>query len=183
MSNKKLGLIGGLILLSFAACQSDKTGNNDQNDQNEVNGLSHQDKEYMDKITYVNLGEIDAGNLAKQHGSNASIIDFGNMMVEDHGQAHKDLLNIATDKSYSLPSETNQEHKDMGAKLSALSGREFDSTFIYMMVKGHEKAIELEQDEIDKGKDEAVKGYASKTLPVIQHHRNFADSLAHALFP
>jgi len=145
--------------------------------------LSQKDMDFMNRATYINLGEVGSGNIAVQKAMNTPVKDFGSMMIADHTNAHQQLSSIASDNGYTLPSETDQEHKSMANMLMMLDGDTFDSTYMYMMVQGHDKAIALHQDELQNGKNKAVKEYAQDKLEVIQHHRHLADSLAHALYP
>ncbi|WP_018625902.1 DUF4142 domain-containing protein [Niabella aurantiaca] len=141
------------------------------------------DTSYVSKTAYINLGEINAGNLAIQRSSNTDVKSFGEMLVNDHQRAQADLMTIAKNAGYDLPSETDQEHKDLLSMLENLNGQAFDSAFIYAMLQGHDKAIMVQQREIQTGSDQALKDYAAGILPVITIHRDHADSLARMLFP
>jgi putative membrane protein len=85
------------------------------------------------------------------------------MTITDHGQMQNQLLSLANNWGVYLSNETDQEHKDMKAMLMALIGRSFDSTYIYMMVSGHDKAIALFQEEIDNGRSETLKSVVNAT--------------------
>jgi putative membrane protein len=155
----------------------------DKDDDTSPEKYSAKDKDFMAKATYTNLGEINSGNLAVQKATSQAVINFGSMMVTDHTNAQVQLKNLAQPNGHVLPSDTDQEHKDMAAMLSSLSGDAFDSTYMYMMISGHDKAIALHQDEIQNGSDTDLKNFAAEKILVIQHHRMMADSIAHALFP
>lgn len=152
-------------------------------DKDDDEDMSQKDRDFMRQATFINFGEIDAGNIALQHGTESSVKMYGNMMVTDHAAAQNDLLSIAMRYNVQLPDETDQEHKDMAALLMTLNGNVFDSTYLYKMISGHDKAIMLHEDEIRNGNHKDVKHYASAKLATIQHHRAHADSLARALFP
>lgn len=137
----------------------------------------------MMRATYVNLGEINAGNLAVQQAVNSAVKGYGQTMIADHSMAHTDMIAIAGNEGVQLPAETDQEHKDMAVMLSMQQGEAFDSMYIYMMVTGHDKAITLHEHEIQNGQSEEVRQYAADKLEKIRHHRMMADSIAHALFP
>ena len=137
----------------------------------------------MTQASYTNFGEVDAGKFATQRSGDSAITGFGNMMINDHSMAQNDLAIVAQAHGTSLPLETDQEHKDMYNMLMMLNGNAFDSTYIYMMVKGHDKAIALHQDEVQNGQNMDVKQYAAEKLVTIQHHRTIADSIAKALYP
>jgi putative membrane protein len=154
-----------------------------KDDDNDNTGINQKDRDFMTMATYSNLGEVSSGNLAVGKAINASVKNFGTMMIADHGSAHQQLSSIASGHNYTLPSETDQEHKDMAQMLMMLDGDAFDSTYMYMMVQGHDKAIALHQEEIQNGRNSDVKQYAREKLEVIEHHRIMADSLAQALYP
>lgn len=70
------------------------------------------------------------------------------------------------------------KHHALVAKLSSLSGAEFDREYMRQMVKDHSDAVELFQKEASRGKDTDLKGFAAKTLPAIQEHLRMARELA-----
>jgi len=170
--------LGALCLLG-TACTDD-----DGKDVSSTFNLSSHDKQYIDQVAYINLGEIEAGNIARAKATNTAVIEYGNMMVNDHTQAQSALVVLASQKNHtSLPTQTDQSHKDMSTHLNALSGEAFDSTYIYMMSEGHSKAIALFQEQMNSSTDAGVKKYAAQYLPVIQQHKRTADSLATVLYP
>ncbi len=54
---------------------------------------------------------------------------------------------------------------------------DFDKAFAGIMVDDHKDAIAAFQTEADKGNNDALKDWASKTLPTLQHHLDMSDSL------
>ena len=175
---RKLILAGSALMLFATACNNSETYEAGPNKT-----LSQKDQSFMVNATYSNIGEVETGNIARQRAMDAAVTNFGSMMVSDHGKAHNELQDIAQDVSYILPTATDKEHKDMAAMLMNLSGRVFDSTYMYMMVAGHDKAIALFQDEVANGQNPTVKSYAADKLPTLTHHRHMADSIARTLFP
>jgi putative membrane protein len=165
-----------LCALAFSLCMA---GCNKDDNEN----MNQKDRDFITQASYINYGEVDAGNLATQHSADSSIIRFGKMMVADHSKAQNDLANVAYYYKASLPDGTDQKHTDMAAMLAMLQGDAFDSTYIYMMVEGHDEAIALYGDEVQNGLNEAVKQYAAETFVKIKQHRELADSIARALFP
>jgi putative membrane protein len=152
-------------------------------DKDDDDDMNQKDRDFMTHASYINFGEVDAGNLAMQRAGDSAITHYGNMMINDHSMAQNDLTTIAANYDVQLPAETDQEHKNMANMLMMLQGDAFDSTYIYMMVQGHDKAISLHQDEVQNGYNQDVKEYAAEKLVKIQHHRALADSIAKALFP
>lgn len=95
---------------------------------------------------------------------------------QDHTAAGKELQQVAKSKNVTLPDELNADQKSTSTKLSALNGAAFDRAFIEQMVSDHQKAIEL----FTQGSavnDQAVRDFASKTLPKLKQHLQQAQSL------
>lgn len=161
------------LLMAAAAC----------NKKTDDSSLSQKDKDFMDNATYVNLGQLSAANLVVPETDTPLVKSYANTMVADYATAQQQLAELAATWNRSLPIETNQHYKDLLTVLDGLSGRAFDSTYLYMTVSNHDSAIALHQDEADNGQDVSVKNYASGKLTVIKRHRELADSIAHALYP
>jgi putative membrane protein len=75
----------------------------------------------------------------------------------------------------SNPSTTDAETYD---KLSKLAGKQFDEAYAKAMVKDHEEDVAEFQRESSNGKNDAIKSFASKTLPTLQSHLQQAKEMA-----
>jgi putative membrane protein len=64
-----------------------------------------------------------------------------------------------------------------GAEWMNKTGKDFDKAFIDAAVKDHQKAIELFQNEADRGTDTQLKAFAKKTLPTLREHLKQAQDL------
>lgn len=154
----------------------------DCSNRNTPQGLSAQDKAFMDSISFINLAEVQAGNIAVALANTPQVKSYGRMLLSDHQKAQQLLMAMAEKRlSYTLPDHTDNMHAHM---LDTIKGSHpIDSAFIYHMIAGHNKAISLLQRESDMGKDDSLIDYARDNLSIVVHHRMMADSLAHTLFP
>lgn len=140
--------------------------------------LSHADKSFMDDVAHANLAEIDAAHTAANKSNNADVKAFARATADDHANLNKDLTALATSKNYTLPTEPSMGAK---AKLKVLAMREgasFDKHYVKSMgVDAHEDAIKRFQKEIKDGKDDDVKAFATRNLPVLEQHLNMSNDL------
>lgn len=150
-------------------------------DDNNTNPLSTTDKTYMSQAAFSNLAEIDAGQLASMKGMNDSVKIFGMMMIAEHQKANTSLDSLAKAKGVTLPTAIDSEHVALKQRLSALSGRGFDTVYMNSQVKDHLKTITLFQAELTNGTNQNVKDYANKYLPNVQMHYTMADRLSKKL--
>ncbi|QPQ51724.1 DUF4142 domain-containing protein [Chryseobacterium indologenes] len=54
--------------------------------------------------------------------------------------------------------------------LKAKKGKDFDKAYADLMVSDHQKDIEEFKKEASEGTETALKSFASKTLPILEHH-------------
>ena len=128
------------------------------------------DEEFANKAAIGGMAEVALGKLALTKTSNADIKKFAQMMVDDHGKANDELKQVAQKKNISLPPTVDAEHQAKLDSLGKLSGTNFDSAYVNLMVDGHEKTLTLMQDEASNGKDADLKAFAAKTAPVVKTH-------------
>lgn len=143
-----------------------------------VSSLSDADKTFVMKAAQAGMAEVAAGSMAADKGTDAGVKNFGNRMVNDHGKANDELKALATNKGLALPSDTDQEHKDAAAKLSAQSGSAFDKAYMAQMVKDHEAAVADFDNASKNAADPDLKSWAGKTLPTLQDHLKMAKDTA-----
>lgn len=128
------------------------------------------DENFANKAAIGGMTEVALGKLALTKTSNSGIKKFAQMMVDDHGKANDELKQIAEKKSISLPPTVDAEHQAKIDSMGKLSGANFDSAYVNLMVDGHEKTLTLMQDEASGGKDADLKAFAAKTAPVVKTH-------------
>jgi len=126
------------------------------------------------------LAEVQLGKLAQEKSSNASIKDFGAMMVSDHSAADDKLQAIATAKDLKLPTSPGIGQMATKTKLEVLSGDTFDKSYIKDMIKDHQEDIALFKKEAASGQDPDAKAYAAATLPTLEKHLKKIESIAAA---
>jgi hypothetical protein len=106
---------------------------------------------------------------------NKRVKAFAEMMIRDHTKANGELESLLKGKNYS-PKKMDKEDNHMSA-LKNQKGRDFDRAYMKMMVKDHDKDIDLFTKESNSGKDNQLKDFARKTLPVLKTHLDSAKAI------
>jgi putative membrane protein len=127
------------------------------------------------------MAEVALGNLAKQQATNAKVKDFADMMVTDHTKANNELMALAKTKNITLPDSVSNDKKAAMTDLSKKTGADFDKAYVDMMIDGHQKTINLFEDESKNGKDADIKAFADKTLPTIKMHLSHIQAIHDAM--
>lgn len=166
---RMLALCGLTAAILMTSCDQDDDDNN----------VSAQDKSFVNELAISNRTEIIMGNLALAKATDDSIIDYAQMMVDEHTAAETELKTLAADLDIAVTTDsldaTNQAMRTM---LMSLSGNSFDSAYIYGQVSGHQKTVIIVQTEIDGGTNSSLRNFATTMLPKIQTHLALADTIS-----
>jgi putative membrane protein len=137
---------------------------------NSTNKIDSKDLEFAKDAAQGGLLEVKLGELAVSKATSKEVKDLAQHMITDHSKANEELKALAEKKDIALPTEMSKDGKDIYEKLSKKSVEDFDKAYTEQMVKDHEKDIDKFAKEAEKGKDEDLKNWATKTLPTLKHH-------------
>jgi len=132
--------------------------------------LNDQDKAFADAAARGGMMEVMMGELASSTSTNATVKSLGQMMAKDHGKANDELKKWASATGYTLPTSLNAEQQKMHDDLKAKKGADFDRMYTDLMVTDHKKDIAEFKKEVSGGSEASLKGFASNTLPTLEHH-------------
>jgi len=121
--------------------------------------------------------EVELGNMAQQKAQSARVKSFGAMMVKDHSKSNKELLALASAKNIVIPSKMPAEIQQHIDEMKKLSGADFDKHYIAMMTDDHKDDIDQFEMAAKGLKDETIKAFAAKTLPVLKMHLDSATAI------
>jgi putative membrane protein len=168
-SYRLVAVAAGLVGLLALATQGQNTS--DQKlDQGSNEMLKSADMAFAMTAAQAGVAEIQMAKLAAEKANNADVKAFGRHMVTDHTKANENLKSVAEKKRMTLPTDMNAHQHATYRKLEKLSGSAFDRAYTKDMVKDHQQDAKEFQKEVKKGKDEDIKGFASRTLPVLREH-------------
>ena len=139
--------------------------------------MSSQDRDFVMDAAMGGMLEVELGRVAAQRGTNEAVKQFGQRMVDDHGQANQELMSLASSKGLTLPTALDEKQQQQVTKLSAMSGAEFDRAYAKLMLKDHEKDVKEFERQSTKGGDPDLRAFATKTLPTLQQHLELARTL------
>ena len=141
--------------------------------------LSKGDQRILTRLAQANVNEVAAGNIALQKATSPEVKSFAQKMVDDHTKGLQEVQQVAQAKNVTLPTEPDAKHKKMADRLNALSGEEFDRTYIANAgVNDHKAAHKLVTDAQQKAKDPDIKALAAKLQPTIDQHMKSVPQMA-----
>jgi len=142
----------------------------------ETKAIDADDSKFMTEIASAGMMEIQAGQIALQRGISQQVKDFGQEMITDHTKAGDELKALAGQKNVVLPTAISSDDQKDIDKLNKADAKDFDKTYINMMVDGHKVVIDKFQGVINHPEDADVKTWAQNTLPTLQHHLEMAKA-------
>jgi putative membrane protein len=144
-------------------------------------GAQVADEDFAVKAAAAGNKEVRLGRLATRRARSGAVKSFGTRMVADHTSAGNKLKAIAARKRIRLAAGLDDEARAAVDQLSALSGREFDRSYMEMMVADHEKAVADFEAEANAGSDRQIRSFARQALPTLRMHLRMARDSASRL--
>jgi putative membrane protein len=135
------------------------------------------DKKFLKQAAMGGMAEVELGKLAAQKASSDNVKQFAQQMVVAHTKANDELKQVANKENIAIPDALDSKHESQIAKLSKLSGLEFDKAYAKEQLKDHKTDVRDFSAEAQGGTDPNVKAFASNTLPMLQQHLELAKNL------
>jgi putative membrane protein len=132
------------------------------------------DSKFVVKATSGVTMETKLGQYAAEHAVSADVKMFGENMVKDHSKDKAALKLLATQKNITVPTEPGEDFQKHINEITSKKGAEFDKAYMSFMVGDHKEDISEFEKEAKDGQDADIKAFASKGVPVLQHHLGMA---------
>ena len=130
---------------------------------------------FIPKAANGGMTEVELGKLAEEKGGSDEVKDFGKQMVKDHSKANDELKEVAGKMNVMVPDKLDAKHQAMITKMQALSGPAFDKAYVNGMVKAHKEDIALFENADKEVKNEDLKAFIEKTIPVMKEHLSMIE--------
>jgi putative membrane protein len=140
--------------------------------------LNSKDSQFVMEAASGGMLEVEAGRLAEQNATNERVKAFGAMMVRDHSNANNELRAMVTGRNLMLPDSMMSKHKKNLESLRSKTGKAFDRQYMSMMVTDHNEDINKFQVASNNAQDTAIKGFATRTLPILRMHKDSATAIS-----
>lgn len=139
--------------------------------------LGAEDKSFLIQAAEANLAETLMGQMAEQRSNNPVIRRFAAQMVRDHGQLLTEVRELASTKGLALPYSIDNADDAAQQNFSSLSGNQFDSAYMSLMVKDHNRDVAQFDYASNHAADPQVQHFAASVLPVLQSHLSEAEQI------
>lgn len=134
------------------------------------------DAAFLSKAAAAGQSEMDLADLAMRQSQNADVKGLATKIKGDHMEAASELTALANRKNIMTSTTETGEQDAVRARLSHLSGAEFDAAYLDQMVKDHQQAV-ADFTAAEKSSDTDVRAFAAKTLPLLRDHLRRSENL------
>lgn len=135
------------------------------------------DEAFITTAAQSGMGEIELSRIAARTAESPQIRGFAAKMVQEHAANNARLGEIATRENIAMPIAPDSDHMQLRDKLIALSGSEFDSTYMDAMRSDHQKMAEFLVGASTTVTTDDLRNFIKTTLPVVRHHLRMAQDL------
>jgi putative membrane protein len=188
---KKIKLLAGILLTTFAFIGCDNASNRDSVDQakemndekadgdaNTTMAVREADSKFMVDVANESMMEVEMGNVAQEKATDPQVKEFGAMMSRDHSKAADELRALAARKNVTMPGTMGEDMQKQINDMREKTGYDFDKDYMDKMVSHHKDAVDkFEKIANDNDADPDLKAWASTTLVTLRAHRDSADNL------
>jgi putative membrane protein len=159
-----IALVAGLSLLTLVSGLAAQ-----QSTSSNATKLQRTDRNFITKAAEGGRMEVELGQLAQGRASSEAVKQFGQRMVDDHGAANHELMQLAENKGMKLDAKTPKPDRLM-ERLSKLQGSDFDREYVKAMVKDHKQDVAEFKRMHSGAVDPNLKAWVDKTLPTLEDH-------------
>ena len=141
---------------------------------------NNDDKAFARDALLSGLAQLELAKLAAQKASSDAVRDFAKQIADDFGRNDDELKRVAGENQFSLPEVLDPKHKAQIARLSELSGPEFDQAFLRTQLRENKKDFDSFYNEAWNGMYRNARNFAWRSLPVIKKQIKAAKGLRRA---
>jgi putative membrane protein len=135
--------------------------------------------DFANNVAVANKFEIDTSQLALKYGKADDVRKFAQQMLDDHTKAGADFKAALAQANVTPPKDAlDLSHTAKYEKLNLFTTEKgFDASYVATQLDAHKDAVKLFQDYVQSASPGPVKDFATKTLPVLQHHLEMVTAL------
>jgi putative membrane protein len=134
-------------------------------------------QDFVNMAAVGGMFEVQSSELALTKSQDQAVKDFAQQMVTDHTAANERLMTLASEQQLTVPSELDEKHQQRVDTLNNANAQNFDPVYGQFQVEAHQEAVQLFEGYSQQGDNDALKAFATETLPTLQQHFDKAKTL------
>jgi putative membrane protein len=135
---------------------------------------------FVDAAATSDMYEVEAGRIALQRSQSADVKAFAQKMIDAHTATTAELKSDLASGNIAVtpPAHLDDRRQGLIDDLRGAKAVDFDSRYISQQVDAHNEVAIVFRGYARGGDNAALKKFAAKTLPDIEHHLAMANKLS-----
>jgi putative membrane protein len=165
INGMSVALCAALLLSAGAAVAK---GEDSQPTPAQVGRSASPDGEFLTRALRVNRLELMLGRLAVERASSPEVKAMGQTMVQKHSALGQQLSDLAQRSGVAQAPELSEAQRGTFARLSSLSGSEFDEAFKTAVDAGHVDELAMYRGEVGHTNDPELALLAQRRVATLE---------------
>lgn len=141
-------------------------------------GQSIKDRMFLRRATEAGIADVKFSQLALEKSLSDDVKSFAQKMIDDHARLNENLARVADQMGFTLPKQMNKTNEAEYSKLQALTGSDFDTAYLALMVKDHHRAMRIFRLESNTVNDPSLREAVADGEHIIHGHLVTVNKLA-----
>ena len=173
------GVFAAAIFLSGCATQHSGTavGIAAGTEQGSASSAAVEDASFARQACQAAAGQVEIARLAAYNTKTREVRRFARELQKELTKADKELAKIFSNRGLAPESDYEDYMKNSFDRLVDLKGGEFDKAFKEEVIRSHERAIKLFEEQSNSGSDAGLKTFAETQLPQLRANLDAARNL------
>lgn len=129
-----------------------------------------QDAKFVTRTAQANLAEVQMSAWAKDHALSDEVRAFASQVLDGHTTLADELRDLAVREGAAIVPDLDPKDATEIEHMKTLEPNLLDRAFMRDVMKWHQREADAFKQELDNGKDQALRSWAARTLPKIQAH-------------
>jgi putative membrane protein len=139
------------------------------------------DKGVVTEASKSDYTEITFSQLALQKATNPKVKAYAQKMITDHNQLEAEMKPVADKLGVTPVTSLDAKHQQLYDQLNAMSGADFDKTYMQDMDQDHHMALDTLKSAEPTIQDKQLKPIAKKAVKVVAMHTEMADKMVKSM--
>ncbi len=132
--------------------------------------VSEDDAKFAVEAAEIGINDVELSNFAKAKLGSTGAKGLADLILKDYLKINEELMTITTPKNIHFPFSLSGDGQQAKDEWEQKTGNDMDKAYVDKMSGDNEKAIKLYENAVDDVKDESIKAFAVKNLPVLKKH-------------
>jgi len=131
-------------------------------------GINGADKTFVIQALHLHEMIASASALVPERSDSNELESFAANTHNQQLQLFRELDSVNNFIQLKAVAEVNRDYVELNNKLIPLTGRHFDSVYLYNMLTYHQKSVEIYNHQLSTGSNSALKNFTGKKIEILK---------------